>query len=353
MSRPLPRLALLPFALAACFWIAPIPTASADDPAGTITFAVNVHDWVDPERSAETILRLVGMFEKHGVRGDFYFTDAVTRAYAEKRPDVIDRIKKSDMTVSYHIRPPHPLYPGFDRALRGLSDADLARTLKDAETYRLDLSTARLDREHSGGYSYVREVFGRDPVVASVQNGDPRLRSAALKVLGSMGARVTIAYHEQGTDLDRPFEYLEGLLIRPSDFSITRWSAGEMRKENFWWNMLDSRMGAEFDPAARLRRSVEEWQGTRKPFITALIHENNFYSRGAESWTAIYWTGEDKSRPAKPPYDLETRGSARPRTAAEQERIWAAYEAMVAWSARHLIVATSADLVKLAAAERK
>lgn len=120
-----------------------------------ISFIINVHDWTHPSESADTLLRLVDLFERYNLRGDFYFTAEVTRTYVEERPDVIERFKNSNMTISYHIRPPHPLYTGFDSRLRGLDDAALYQTLLDYETYALDLSTGELDRSQSGGYTYV------------------------------------------------------------------------------------------------------------------------------------------------------------------------------------------------------
>ena len=88
---------------------------------GYITFVVNVHDFVNVDESADTLLRLIGIFERYGVRGDFYLTGPQVYAYLEHRPDVIARLKDSGMTISYHVRPPHPAIPGFDRVLSGLS----------------------------------------------------------------------------------------------------------------------------------------------------------------------------------------------------------------------------------------
>ncbi len=120
-------------------------TSSADNRA-CITFAVNTHDWPHLDESAATVLRLIGIFEKNKVRGDFYFTPQMVEHYEQKRPDVIQRLKQSGVTISYHVRPPHPTYAGFDRRLRDLADAALATTLRDYEAYRLDPATGDLQR---------------------------------------------------------------------------------------------------------------------------------------------------------------------------------------------------------------
>ncbi|MCE7921087.1 MAG: hypothetical protein DYG85_16535, partial [Chloroflexi bacterium CFX1] len=156
------------------------------------------------------------------MRGDFYFTAEITRKLAENHPEVIERFRNSNMTISYHVRPPHPLYTGFDSRLQNLNDEALHQTLLDYETYALNLETGELDKSQPGGYAYVAQIFGRNPVVAPAPNGDPRIKDAAQRVYASLGAQMTLLYHEEGTNLEQPFEYVNGLLVRPSDFGVTR-----------------------------------------------------------------------------------------------------------------------------------
>ncbi|KAF0107779.1 MAG: hypothetical protein FD146_1410 [Anaerolineaceae bacterium] len=215
----------------------PVETKVSAAPRGYITFVINVHDWVHADESADTLLRLVDIFEKYGVRGDFYFTAPVVEAYVNERPDVIERLKNSDMTISYHVRPPHPLYTGFDQRLEGLDDAALYQTLLDYETYALDLTTGGLDRSRPGGYAYVAQVFGRKPVAAPAPTNNPRIKQIAEQVYASLGAQMTLHYHESGTDPYEPFVWSNGLLVRPSDFSVTRTTAVNGR-DDFWWNYM-------------------------------------------------------------------------------------------------------------------
>jgi hypothetical protein len=321
-----------------------LPLPPSDDKAGAaISFVINVHDWVNADDSAATLLRLVDLFEKYHVRGDFYVTAPVVEGLLRLHPQVIERLKASQMTISYHVRPPHPLYPGFDARLQGLSDADLFNTLLDYETYRLDLATGGLDRSSPGGYAYVAAAFGRKPVTASAPSSDPRIKAMAEKVYARLGAQVTVHYHEQGTRVSQPFEYSNGLLIRPSDFSITRIPDGR----NFWWNFMSSPHAQEFDPVRMLQDRLADWTASRPPLITALIHENNFYRSGAEAWTAVYYAAENKNEPLSPPFDLHAAGQSKPRPPAEQEAIWQMYERLVAYAAAHLRVITSADLPSL------
>jgi acetyl esterase/lipase len=326
----------------------PVTGSIKDTSEGYITFVINVHDWVNVDDSADTLIRAASLFQKYEVKGDFYLTAPVLEAYSLKRPDVIDKLKQTGMTVSYHVRPPHPLYNGFDSRLQGLSDTQLYQLLKDNETYHLDLATGGLDKSKPGGYSYVASVFGSPPVTVGAPNNDRRIKDTALKLYAELGAKAAVMYHETGTKPDDPFEYVHGMLIRPSDFSITRWTEGNNR-ESFWWNFMTSRLANEYNPAAYLKERLAGWANERQPFITSLIHENNFYRQGAESWTYYYFSGGDKNKPLSSPYNLNARHESKKRPVAEQEAIWKAYEELVAYAATNLKVVTSKELVLLAA----
>lgn len=317
---------------------------------GWITFAVNTHDTVHPAESADTVQRLVGLFRKHGVRGDFYFTAPVVEAYLRERPALLRELKDSGMGINYHLRPPHPAVSGFDRRLRSLDDAALAATLRDYETYRTDPATGELQKDRPGGYRLVADAFGRPPVCVSPQTQDARIRSAIDRVYRDMGARVVVAYHETGTDPDRPFEWRDGLLARPSDFSITRWPAPGGDREEFWWNRVSGPRAdpASFDPSARLSKLLAGWKGPRPPLATALIHENNFPRFGPESWKAFYFTDAEARTPAKPPYDLTAPDPSRERGAGEREAIFRAYEKLIATAAALMEVVTAGDLADMA-----
>jgi hypothetical protein len=334
----------------------PSPEYGREEKDGYISFIINVHDWAHPTESADILLKLVDLFEKYGVRGDFYFTPEITRELVETRPDVIERFRNSDMTISYHVRPPHPLYTGFDARLKHLSDEALYQTLLDYETYALDLETGDLDRTRPGGYTYMAQVFERNPIVASAPNSDRRIKDAAQRVYAALGAQMTVLYHETGTKVEEPFEYDNGLLARSSDFSVTRTTLID-GTENFWWNFMSKPNAAEYTPTALLERQLAEWNNHnygRVPFITSLIHENNFYRSGAEAWSSIYFTMDKgkKDEPLSPPYNLSAPDPSRLRTEADQSAIFAAYEELVSYAASNLTVVTSEDILALAQAAK-
>ncbi len=325
------------------------------EPRAYMTFAINVHDWVHIDESADTLLRATDIFERAGARGDFYLTGEMVKQYQRSRPDVIERLRASGMTVSYHVRPPHPLYDGFNQKLKALSDADLRRALLDYETYGLDMATGELIRSEAGGYTLVAEALGTNPVVTGAPTSDQRIKKAAFETYRSLGSKMAVVYHETGTKVERPFERVNGLLARPSDFSVTRWRTSSLpgtsqggENDPFWWNFMGTPHEEAYNPAAYLKERVRAWEAERPAFVTSLIHENNFPRSGAEAWTNIYWKGGDKATPASPPYDLSAPDPSKLRTAAQVEAIWVAYEELVAYAAANLAVVTSADLVALA-----
>jgi len=331
-------------------------TLQPDDVKGYITFAINTHDWMHVDQSADVLLRLIELHETHGVRGDFYLTAPMIHHYAESRPDVSRRLRDSRMTISYHVRPPHILYPGFNGRLRDLDDDALAKTLRDYETYRLDMTTGELLRDQPGGYQYVAETFGRKPVALGVPTGSPRERAAARRNYRELGTKVIVEHHETGTKLDRPFEWTDGLLMRPSDFSVTRWAAsgarpGRRRSSNFWWNMLSTPRATDYSPTVYLKRRRADWNGPRPPIITCLIHENNFYRARSTPWALVYYADSRKHRPLKAPFDLNARDASIARSPADRQAIWRAYEEIVTHAAANLKVVTSEDIVNMAEAE--
>jgi len=315
--------------------------------AGYITFVINIHDWKHLDESAATLLRAIGVFEKYRVRGDFYLTGPMAELYMQRRPDVIERLRESGMTISYHVRAPHPLYAGFDAGLEAMATAEREQTLMEYETYSMDLATGSLDRSKPGGYQLVTSLFGSPAVTIVTPSDSTRVADSARRVYESLGAKMCLVYHESGTDPDEPLEYKGNLLIRPSDFSITRWSVnggGEL----FWWNMLGSRSAAQYEPATYLQQRLASWSASRPAIVTALIHENNFVRSGAEGWTLSYYTDTTRDVPLSPPFDVNAADPSALRSESDQERIWTAYENLVAWASANLTVVTSADLVALA-----
>jgi len=76
---------------------------------------------------------------------------------------VLQRLRESGMTVSYHVRAPHPLTEGFSVFLEGLQGDALCQTILDYETYRLDLATGGLDRTRQAATPMWRNCWAAHP----------------------------------------------------------------------------------------------------------------------------------------------------------------------------------------------
>jgi hypothetical protein len=101
-----------------------------------------------------------------------------------------------------------------------------------------------------------------------------------------------------------------------------------------------------------LQSQLAEWESRnygRAPFITSLIHENNYYRSGAEAWSSIYFTMEkgQKADPLSPPYNLNAPDPSKLRSPEDQQAIFTAYEELVSYAAAHLRVVTSEDIVEM------
>jgi hypothetical protein len=111
--------------------------------------------------------------------------------------------------------------------------------------------------------------------------------------------------------------------------------------------MLNTPQASEYSPVTYLEKRLEAWDGTRPPFITSIIHENNFYRQRMTPFTYIYWTDSRKTEPRQPPYNLEARDGSAPRSDKNMQQIIEEYEAIIAFSATNLEVVTSADIANM------
>ncbi|MGD8850098.1 MAG: hypothetical protein PVF18_10270 [Anaerolineales bacterium] len=322
---------------------APTPTEEID-PIGYVTFAVYVSDFVHHDQSAETVLALIDLFEANGLHAEFYLTGPMTHIYAEAHGEVIDRLRETDMTISYHSKPPHPQTPGFLGPISGLPVDQTGRMITRYETERLDLETGGLIAEQPGGFNYLKDLFGTPPLAIDAPKSH---RSGfALPMLAEMGARVVVFPSEY--DPQQPFKRLNTMLLRPADITINRWQVDGVEGAQPWWEMQESEFQSSFSPRDRLQQQAEAWDAERLPFILVPINEYSFYRSGPAPWTLIYYQDETRSAAKSPPFDLNAPDASSERSEDAQQRIWDAYSQMVEWGSVYLEVVTSEDILLIA-----
>lgn len=327
------------------------------------TFAINCHDWLNIDQSNATLNALVDIFEKYGVKADFYFTPTLGHYYEDNHPELIARLISTQMGIGFHLRAPHP-YGHTTTALYAKlrAAADPAAAIYDVESQRLDLTTGELIADQPGGLLYIKKLFGISPSVASPsylgnQGSDKALLEAAYELYYQEGARMIVANHEGGTSLDNPYAYAGKMLKRPSHFSVTRWdSADGKHTDSFWWNHMSDQYAADFDPTQRLKDEIAKLPTSGGPlFGQSLIHENNYYLANTP-WGPIFYEDKNKTIEKSPPFDLSaTAPWIKARDQADQTAILQKYEALVAYVASQprIKVITAKQVVELAEQAKK
>jgi len=326
------------------------PAAAAAEPPtpkAWVNFVINVQNFRYLSSSAEIVGKLCDLFSKAGVQGDFYLTGPMVQRYAQSHPEVIEKLKGQGICT--HNRPPHPIFTGFEGRLRGLSGEALSSRINDFETRALDLATGELHPEEPGGFALIAALLGKAPSCVAVPTRDPAIKEAACRWYKEHGAKAVVWTHKAQDLGDSPFQLKHGLLARPSDITIYQWTARGEAKESLWWNRYRTgEPSTDGQPHDYIERQVESWKGTRPPFVTALIHENNFTRRGKDPWTYTFWMDAEKSVPRSPPFDLDASDPSRPRSEAEQGRILQAYARMIELCAKKYTVVTMADIAAMA-----
>jgi hypothetical protein len=261
------------------------PTEEEVEHSIYVQFVVNVHDWVFPEESAETLDRLIDLHEEYQIPVEFHLTGATTQNYVDISPELMERLRTSEyVAVSYHVRPPHPMYSNFDTVgLRDMSANDRYETLFAFESHRLDMETGRYVDE-PGGYQFLKDQLGYAPRIVGATNGRGGLEYS--RVLEEMGALFTVL-HEGGSNLE---DKVHGLNKRPEDQEV---------------KLYEFRVPDRFDPEEEFAEWTEGFDGSKDWFVNLKYHENNFYL-GGTPFAPIYWEDWDGDRKEafEPPYDL-------------------------------------------------
>ncbi len=328
-----------------------------------LNFAINCHDWVNPKLSSATVLRAARFLAKHGVKADFYVTGPLCRAWAEKAPGTIEELTRLGMGLGYHQRMPHPIFfPPTLRALIGKPPGEVYQTLVRYESEELDLRTGNTVPGKAGGYALVKQKAGDAPLALGAGTAPPYLMAMDREILRRMGARMVVAYHSRG-DEQYPLIWWQGLLARPSDFSVVRvppnsrqraagrnvlprgTAAGE-EAGSFWWAAIHDPEAQPHRPARYLESKMAGLPRDRVTYVTSLIHENNWYLT-SNSFNAIYYEGRAKRRPRRPPFDIEGTPRVPLRPKGDTEKIWQWWEELVKFVAanRQVRVVTAADLL--------
>ena len=301
-----------------------------------MSFVLNCHDWVNPALSAQTVNFFLDTLEQQGGKGEIYITSPLLRAWEASSPDLVNRLRAGSHTVSYHVRPPHPLTFGPTK------DKLQAHPLADYETYHLVLETGDLDTSKLGGSLSVSQTFGRAPVATGINALSRELRNQFAGLMASKGTRVGVFDHGPVATLTGYENLLTpsfGIYPRPNDYFLERVDLDGHPDAggNFWWNRVAEATLTPQQLAAAFRQDFLEARPTKvgqSIFGVCVIHENDFYVSGTP-WGPVYFNDPQMNSPKAPPYDLSAKAAwVKDRTEAEQVQIREAFAALVAEAAK-------------------
>ncbi len=284
-------------------------TTRSTEPQIYVQFVTNVHDWLFPEKSIETLNRLMDLHEQYEIPVEFHLTDTVTQIYVEQSPELMERIRSSAyVAVSYHVRPPHPIVSGFDQVgLMGMSSQERYETFMGFETHRLDMETGRYLSDEPGGFQFLKDQLGYAPRIVGQTNG--RNGAEYSQVFEELGALFTVLHEQGGSDIS---EMIHGLNKRPEDQEV---------------KLYEFRVPERFDPESEFADWTDGFDGTRDWFVNLKYHENNFYLTNTP-FAPIYWEDWNNGRQVafEPPYDTTASyDHIRIRPEDHQEAHWALY----------------------------
>ncbi len=294
-------------------------------------FTLNTHDWVFPERSVEAVEKTIDLHEQYGIPVDIYLNDQVVQEYTENYPELIQRLKTSDVVaISYHTRPPMPMVQGFDlHDFEDMDEDELYETLLAYTEHALDKETG-LYTDDEGGYQYLKDLMGYPPYAASYSSS-PAVEGALNRIYAEKGAVFAIVH---GIDVDLGQE--EGALyVRPEHAEIK------------WYEEIEAYRHGDVSAESLI---LDEMDGKTGIFVNIKMHENNYYTVGTPFWP-VYWEDSSKSVPLDPPYDLSAGEENIPiRPDQFQEDMWEWYEAALIYVAENpalYVPVSNADVVAM------
>ncbi len=287
-------------------------------------FSLNVHDWVFPEQSIETINRVIDIHEKYNVPIDIYLTDPTLHNYVDMAPDVVERLKTSSVvSISYHFRPPYPAYSHFDTiGLEDMDEEEAYETLLAYEEHKLNLETGGYYENETGGYQFVKDTIGYAPLAvgfSAFSTRNANIANALARIYAEKGAFFYVEHRKDSELLDMNY----GFYLRPEHVEIK------------WYEKVHIYINDNLTAEDIIADMSGTYEGRKGIFINIKMHENNFYTTATPFWP-IYWVDADKTIPQHPPYNTNAAAEVVQMKSQEtQDAMWKWYESAVAYVAEH------------------
>ncbi len=312
---------------------------------------MNCHDFSQVKTSYETLSRLFAIYRKYNIIADFYFTEQLAQRLEWSYVGFLDSLRRAGMGINIHHRSPHALnfrptrreaqnpQLGIITLFRqGKTDEAIAECEK-WERRRVNVATGGLDSA-LGGYDFIEQKSGTKPVCVGFGisgNFDAdSLAIGAMIPLKKSGLRATVDEHEGGADATYPFMSIRGVLARPSDSSITRWAAGTMKSDTFWWKMVLTPDADAYSPRRYAERQMAQVNRNQLTLINAIMHETDF-SYDRPPFYSVYYVEGTSGATNPVPYDTTAFPTDRiiPWSQRQKDAIWAKYDSLMQYIGAH------------------
>lgn len=295
-------------------------------PTKYITFNLNAQEFLFVEEGIETANRVIDIHEEHNVPVDIFVTNTVIEIWEEQAPDLIERLKNSDVVaVSYHIRPPTPYASNYDFiGLEEMSEEERYETIVSYEEHTFDRNNG-LVTEKSGGYEHVKQLLGYAPKSVGILSESEINGETAAQVFKDKGAVFYVVHGKSTT----PYESENCLYIRGAESM----ALGNM-KYDFYVRpeSADIKLYECLDLEAPqiIEDAFKNIPDQENIFLNIKMHDNNFFSEKS-AWSQVY-SGESKRGFGKEGFnylDLKDESLLTPEE--DKEVMWTLYEATVSY----------------------
>jgi hypothetical protein len=268
-------------------------------------FVINVHDFVNWQKSLATVFYIVYFHAEYGIPVHLYITDMVLQkwvdAYGEGDIAALIAFDPELVSVSYHNRAPYPYDNGtywvdWSGWFTGTSQNYQELAIALYEVLKINVETGYVDTGLPGGFAYLKDVAGYAPYVAAGANGSSTTQRAAASVYGYLGAQFTVEHVADNSVVDICTMNPAGNLHLRGESVAAK--AYEIRDINYSGNggayveaVLDSKTnwtgGADIDSASGNVWTAVNATTSKRLFLNIKWHDNNFYMDGTP-WLRIY-----------------------------------------------------------------
>ena len=307
-----------------------------------VTFSLNAQEFLFVEEGIETANRVIDIHEEYNVPVDIFVTNTIIEIWEEQAPDLIERLKNSDViAVSYHIRPPTPYASNYDFiGLEEMDDEERYETIVSYEEHTFDPNNG-LVTEKSGGYEHVKQLIGYAPKSVGILSESEVNGETAAQVFKDKGA---VFYIVHGSSIT-PYESEDCLYIR----GLESMALGNM-KYDFYVRPESAEIKLyeclDLEAADIIENAFKNIPDQENIFLNIKMHDNNFFSTKS-AWSQTY-SGEAKRGFGKEGFNyLDLKDESLLISEEDKESMWELYEATVSYASNKYDIVNAAIVEKM------